>query len=72
MCLISLERNASEILFFSLVTGAEKSEGKEGKNGIRAIKISPDGQNLASGDRMGNIRYFSFFVFALFLQLCFI
>ncbi|CAI9729696.1 mitogen-activated protein kinase-binding protein 1-like isoform X3 [Octopus vulgaris] len=38
--------------------GAEKSEGKEGKNGIRAIKISPDGQCLASGDRMGNIRIY--------------
>eukprot|EP00106_Octopus_bimaculoides_P021697 XP_014789139.1 PREDICTED: WD repeat-containing protein 62-like [Octopus bimaculoides] len=38
--------------------GAEKSEGKEGKNGIRAIKISPDGQCLASGDRMGNVRIY--------------
>ncbi|GAB1607476.1 WD repeat-containing protein 62-like [Argonauta hians] len=39
-------------------SGGEKSEGKEGKNGIRSIKISPDGQCLASGDRMGNIRIY--------------
>ena len=26
------------------------------KNGIRSIRISPDGQHLASGDRQGNVR----------------
>ena len=26
------------------------------KNGVRCIKVSPDGQQLASGDRLGNIR----------------
>ena len=27
------------------------------KNGIRCVCISPDGQHLASGDRVGNLRY---------------
>ena len=33
---------------------SDKSE--EGKNGIRCISISSDGQLLASGDRSGNVR----------------
>ncbi|KAJ8956105.1 hypothetical protein NQ318_016559 [Aromia moschata] len=28
----------------------------DGRNGVRCIRISPDGKNLASGDRSGNIR----------------
>lgn len=27
-----------------------------GKNGVKSIRVSPDGQHLASGDRTGNIR----------------
>lgn len=28
----------------------------DGKNGVRCLRISPDGRHLASGDRSGNIR----------------
>lgn len=36
----------------------EKQEASsyDGRNGVRCIRISPDGKNLASGDRSGNIR----------------
>ncbi|XP_064622019.1 mitogen-activated protein kinase-binding protein 1-like isoform X4 [Lineus longissimus] len=37
-------------------TGEKADAAYEGKNGVRSIKVSPDGQRLASGDRMGNIR----------------
>lgn len=29
----------------------------EGKNGVRSIRVSPDGEHLASGDRQGNVRF---------------
>ncbi|XP_065561078.1 mitogen-activated protein kinase-binding protein 1-like isoform X4 [Artemia franciscana] len=34
----------------------ETSTPLDGKNGVRCIRISPDGRHLASGDRSGNIR----------------
>lgn len=37
----------------------EKTEPKDSKSGIRVLKIHNDGLQLASGDRMGNIRYIS-------------
>lgn len=36
----------------------DKTDTKEGKNGIRSIKVSPDGQQLAAGDRTGNVRIY--------------
>jgi 6-phosphogluconolactonase (cycloisomerase 2 family) len=37
---------------------AEKADSSyDGRNGVRSIRISPDGKHLASGDRAGNIRY---------------
>ncbi|XP_074662652.1 uncharacterized protein LOC141915135 [Tubulanus polymorphus] len=40
--------------------GTDKTDTSyDGKNGIRTIKISPDGSHLASGDRTGNIRIHS-------------
>ncbi|KAK7487107.1 hypothetical protein BaRGS_00021602 [Batillaria attramentaria] len=30
----------------------------DGKNGVRSIRVSPDGEHLASGDRQGNIRIY--------------
>lgn len=32
------------------------SSSYDSANGVRAIRISPDGVHLASGDRSGNIR----------------
>lgn len=38
--------------------GTDKTDTNyDGKNGIRSIGISPDGRHLASGDRIGNVRY---------------
>ncbi|XP_070180753.1 mitogen-activated protein kinase-binding protein 1-like isoform X2 [Littorina saxatilis] len=30
----------------------------DGKNGVRSIRVSPDGEHLASGDRQGNVRIY--------------
>lgn len=35
------------------------NSGYDGRNGVRCIKISPELQHLASGDRCGNIRVYS-------------
>ncbi|PNF17421.1 hypothetical protein B7P43_G02967 [Cryptotermes secundus] len=36
---------------------SEKTDSSyDGRNGVRSIRISPDGKHLASGDRAGNIR----------------
>lgn len=41
----------------SAAGGADKTDTSyDGKNGVRSIRISPDGVHLASGDRMGNVR----------------
>lgn len=39
-------------------TSGDKQDGSgyDGKNGVRCVRISPDGRQLASGDREGNIR----------------
>ncbi|KAK5638850.1 hypothetical protein RI129_013145 [Pyrocoelia pectoralis] len=39
-------------------TGNDKQQDTsyDGRNGVRAIRLSPDGKQLASGDRAGNIR----------------
>ena len=41
------------------LTGTERMDNSaayDGKNGVRSIRVSPDGKHLASGDRTGNIR----------------
>lgn len=40
------------------ITKGEKGDSAsyDGRNGVRSIRISPDGKHLASGDREGNIR----------------
>lgn len=35
---------------------SQESSSYDGRNGVRSIRISPDGKHLASGDRSGNIR----------------
>lgn len=34
----------------------QQESSYDGRNGVRSIRISPDGKHLASGDRSGNIR----------------
>ncbi|KAL0123431.1 hypothetical protein PUN28_005746 [Cardiocondyla obscurior] len=44
-------------LDLAAVGSTEKSDASyDGRNGVRSIKVSPDGKHLASGDRSGNIR----------------
>ncbi|KAI5731936.1 hypothetical protein M8J77_018670 [Diaphorina citri] len=40
------------------MSSGDKNENSsyDGRNGVRSIRISPDGKHLASGDRTGNIR----------------
>ncbi len=51
---------ASEFCFYHSVSVAGKTDKTDTqcmeKSGIRSLRISPDGQELASGDRLGNIR----------------
>ncbi|KAG8448708.1 hypothetical protein GDO86_015686, partial [Hymenochirus boettgeri] len=42
---------------------SEKSDSRDPKSGIRVLKIHPDGQHLASGDREGNIRIYDLEIF---------
>lgn len=37
-------------------TEKQQETSYDGRNGVRCIRISPDGKHLASGDRSGNIR----------------
>ena len=42
-----------------LAAGGSADKGDstyDGRNGVRCIRISPDGKHMASGDRAGNIR----------------
>ncbi|XP_071441764.1 uncharacterized protein Wdr62 isoform X3 [Hetaerina americana] len=44
-------------LDLSAAGSTDKSDTSyDGRNGVRSIRISPDGRHLASGDRAGNIR----------------
>ncbi|XP_075219511.1 WD repeat domain 62 isoform X2 [Lycorma delicatula] len=53
------------------LSGAEKGDNLsyDGRNGVRSIRVSPDGKHLASGDRAGNIRIHDL---ATLEQLCLI
>ncbi|CAH1956634.1 unnamed protein product [Acanthoscelides obtectus] len=43
-------------LDISGTTDKQENSSYDGRNGVRCIRVSPDGKHLASGDRSGNIR----------------
>ncbi|GBM34108.1 Mitogen-activated protein kinase-binding protein 1 [Araneus ventricosus] len=47
-----------DIDFLPAGTNEKLVNSYDGKNGVRCLKIRPDGQHLASGDRSGNIRVY--------------
>ena len=49
-----IDEGLSNIQDTSMATFGKDSDGK---NGVRCMQISPDGQVLATGDRSGNLRY---------------
>ncbi|KAF6724099.1 Mitogen-activated protein kinase-binding protein 1 [Oryzias melastigma] len=59
---IYVDDNVSTLLDGENITNTEKAGPPEGqqaeqiRTGIRALRVSPDGQHLASGDRMGVLR----------------
>ncbi|XP_056630117.1 mitogen-activated protein kinase-binding protein 1 isoform X3 [Diorhabda sublineata] len=55
---IYVDRDLSFIKDLDISGTTEKQENTsyDGRNGVRCIRISPDGKHLASGDRAGNIR----------------
>lgn len=51
--------------------GTDKTDTNyDDKNGIRSLCISPDSKHLASGDRIGNIRYDLQFKRNIWLFVC--
>ena len=49
----------SVIIVISLAGATDKTDTSMGKqNGVRSIRVSPSGEDLASGDRLGNIRIY--------------
>ncbi|GIX92142.1 WD repeat-containing protein 55 homolog [Caerostris extrusa] len=47
-----------DIDFLPAGTNEKLVNSYDGKNGVRCLKIRPDGQHLASGDRSGNVRVY--------------
>lgn len=53
-----LKSSFSDLYFFSLaIKNMRDSTGDTRNAGVRCLRISPDGQALATGDRSGNIRF---------------
>ncbi|RZC41906.1 mitogen-activated protein kinase-binding protein 1, partial [Asbolus verrucosus] len=55
---VYVDKDLSYIKDLDLSVGSDKQQDTsyDGRNGVRCIRVSPDGKNLASGDRSGNIR----------------
>ncbi|XP_054711970.1 mitogen-activated protein kinase-binding protein 1-like [Uloborus diversus] len=47
-----------DIDFLPAGTNEKLVNSYDGRNGVRCLKIRPDGQHLASGDRSGNVRIY--------------
>ena len=42
---------------YVLAGATDKTDTKyDGKNGIRSLRVSPDGRHLACGDHVGNVK----------------
>lgn len=57
--MVYIDKNLTYLKDLDLtISSSEKNDTSyDGKNGVRSLRVSPDGQHLASGDREGNIRY---------------
>ncbi|XP_044261628.1 mitogen-activated protein kinase-binding protein 1 isoform X1 [Tribolium madens] len=56
---VYVDKDLSYIKDLDLSTGnsdKQQETSYDGRNGVRCIRVSPDGKHLASGDRSGNIR----------------
>uniref|UniRef100_A0A8C4RBR9 Mitogen-activated protein kinase binding protein 1 n=1 Tax=Eptatretus burgeri TaxID=7764 RepID=A0A8C4RBR9_EPTBU len=51
--------------------GTDKTDStfSETKTGIRTLRVSPDGQHLAAGDRVGNVRIYDLELFAELVKI---
>lgn len=69
--MLYIDKELSHIKDTDVKAEGDKPDGTgyDGKNGVRCVRISPDGKHLASGDREGNIRYhvFSSYFYLFFL-----
>lgn len=55
---LSWKSSFSDLYFFpQAIKNMRDSTGDTRNAGVRCLRISPDGQALATGDRSGNIRY---------------
>ena len=43
--------------FFAAIKNMRDSNSDSHNAGVRCLRISPDGQTLATGDRSGNVRF---------------
>lgn len=46
------------------IKNVQDSNSDSRNSGVRCLRISPDGQTLATGDRSGNVRFVTYFELA--------
>lgn len=54
--MVYVDKNLNYLKDLDLSSNEKQESSYDGRNGVRSIRISPDGKHLASGDRSGNIR----------------